>query len=262
MSVLITLTNVIEGYGLKPTVFYRTLKRLFILMGMLGMFGASVNAIATSADGIFKSNNLVLDAVTFDTGPRLDGEASGYGGVHANVPLANIIELPDRETKHAEVIQSEDNGLSASTSSNQSNAERVPQTLEIERNGFLGQPILGGGAYQPSESLMGGNQMLQILAALFAVLMLIASVSWMIRRMNGGGAPANSLINVLASYTLGPKQRVVLVEVNRTCLLLGVGTDQVRCLHEFKKGDIEPDQIAANQFSHKLQEILAKGIFK
>lgn len=116
--------------------------------------------------------------------------------------------------------------------------------------------------YGGNSALMGGDQMMQILAALFLILMLIAGASWVIKRLNGGVSSANSLIKVLASYPMGAKQRIVLVEVNHTCLLLGVGTEQVNCLHEFKKGEIEPDQIAANQFSQKLQEILSKGVFK
>lgn len=104
--------------------------------------------------------------------------------------------------------------------------------------------------------------MLQVLAALVGVLILIAGASWMIRRLSGGVTPANSLIKVLANYPLGVKQRIVLVDINGVCLLLGVSAEQVNCLHEFKQGEIESDQLAANHFSQKLQEVLAKGVFK
>ena len=180
-------------------------------------------------------------------------------GVSSNISAENI----STEDIGTENIGSEN--ISAGKSSIQN---PVAQTSSIpQQSPFRESPLLQTSSYQTTpyggnSALMGGDHMMKVLAALFLILMLIAGASWVIKRLNGGVITANSLIKVLASYPMGAKQRIVLVEVNHTCLLLGVGTEQVSCLHEFKKGEIEPDQIAANQFSHKLQEILSKGVFK
>lgn len=67
----------------------------------------------------------------------------------------------------------------------------------------------------------------------------IAMLPWLIKRLQqrhakGGMAPgAHS--RVLSAVSVGPHQRVVTVEVGpenaRTCLVLGVTTQQVTCLH-------------------------------
>lgn len=57
---------------------------------------------------------------------------------------------------------------------------------------------------------------------------------WQQRRQVAGGGPLVSA-QVLSSVTIGPGQRVVTVEVGqgaeKTCLVLGVTTQYIHCLH-------------------------------
>lgn len=72
--------------------------------------------------------------------------------------------------------------------------------------------------------------------ALFALLLvigLILGLGWLVRRMPGfGGASGqNNPLRVVASLSLGPRERVVVVDVGGTQLLLGVGAGGTRTLH-------------------------------
>lgn len=79
----------------------------------------------------------------------------------------------------------------------------------------------------------------QTLAVVVAFVAAIASLPWLVRRLQQrqalGGSAANSVARVLATVALGPQQRVVTVEVGpenaRACLVLGVTAQQITCLH-------------------------------
>ncbi len=73
-----------------------------------------------------------------------------------------------------------------------------------------------------------------LLGAVFALLLvlgLIIGLAWLLKRMPGSGfRPADGL-RVVASLTVGTKERVVVVDVNGEQLLLGVSPGGVRALH-------------------------------
>ena len=68
--------------------------------------------------------------------------------------------------------------------------------------------------------------------ALLLVVGLILALAWLARRMPGIGAGAsNPALRVVGSLALGPRERLVVVEVGQTQLLLGVGNGGTRTLH-------------------------------
>ncbi|HEU4775104.1 MAG TPA: flagellar biosynthetic protein FliO [Lysobacter sp.] len=82
-------------------------------------------------------------------------------------------------------------------------------------------PSSGAGA-------VGGGVM-----ALLLVVGLILALAWLARRMPGVGAATvgNPALRVVALLALGPRERVVVVEVGQTQLLLSVGAGGTRALH-------------------------------
>nr|WP_244183433.1 flagellar biosynthetic protein FliO [Xenorhabdus kozodoii] len=82
--------------------------------------------------------------------------------------------------------------------------------------------------------LPASQTLMQISSALGGVLLLIFFITWLVRRL--GFAPAKSknprLLNVKASCSLGPKERVVVVEVDDNWLVLGVTSQQINLLHQ------------------------------
>ncbi|MBD2784841.1 flagellar biosynthetic protein FliO [Xenorhabdus sp. DI] len=85
-----------------------------------------------------------------------------------------------------------------------------------------------------NDPLPAGQSLMQVSSALGGILLLIFFMTWLIRRL--GIAPAKSknhrLLNVKASCSLGPKERVVVVEVEDNWLVLGVTSQQITMLHQ------------------------------
>ena len=74
--------------------------------------------------------------------------------------------------------------------------------------------------------------MLGAIAALLAVLALIVALGWLLKRLPGSGFRPSQGLKVVASLNVGAKERVVVVEVNGTQLLLGVTAGGICALHQ------------------------------
>jgi flagellar protein FliO/FliZ len=79
---------------------------------------------------------------------------------------------------------------------------------------------------------------LQSLAALGLVLAAIVGAAWMLRRFQGAGAASSALVRTIAAAPVGPRERVVLVEIGDTWLVLGVAQGAVRTLHTLPRGEV------------------------
>lgn len=73
--------------------------------------------------------------------------------------------------------------------------------------------------------------------ALVLVVGLILVLSWLAKRMPGLGGTGGSHpdLRVVGSLALGPRDRLVVVEVGQTQLLLGVGSGGTRTLHTLEQ---------------------------
>ncbi|CDH03293.1 flagellar biosynthetic protein FliO [Xenorhabdus bovienii] len=84
------------------------------------------------------------------------------------------------------------------------------------------------------EPLPASQTLMQVSSALGGILLLIFVMTWLIRRL--GLAPAKNknhrLLNVKASCSLGPKERVVVLEIEDSWLVLGVTPQQINVLHQ------------------------------
>lgn len=66
---------------------------------------------------------------------------------------------------------------------------------------------------------------------LFAVIALILLLAWLARRAGLVRHGQGGQMKVVGSTMLGPRQRLVMVEVGDTCLVLGVSAGEIRTLH-------------------------------
>ena len=89
--------------------------------------------------------------------------------------------------------------------------------------------------------------MTQTLAALAVVVATIFAAAWLLRRLQSGAGLASPLLRTVAAAHLGPRERVVVVEIGETWLVLGVAQGSVRTLHTLPRGALPPD--AARQFA-------------
>jgi len=83
----------------------------------------------------------------------------------------------------------------------------------------------------PASSAPGLGSLTQVSLSLALVLALVFGLAWLLRRVGGTRRPGAPGIDILAELALGPKERAVLLQVDRVRLLVGVGGGQVRTLH-------------------------------
>ena len=82
-----------------------------------------------------------------------------------------------------------------------------------------------------------GASVLQMMFGLAVVIALLFASLWLIRRLSaprGGGAA----IKVLGAAAVGPRERVVLVEIGEQVLVLGVAPGSVTRLHDMKRSEL------------------------
>ncbi|HEY3327705.1 MAG TPA: flagellar biosynthetic protein FliO [Novimethylophilus sp.] len=107
---------------------------------------------------------------------------------------------------------------------------------------------------------------LQMLFGLGIVLAAIAGTAWLLRRLAPGQVGSAGNLHVVAAVAVGPKERVVLVDVGETRLVLGVAQGQVTLLHEMPRpanAGLAQNGSAAMPFVDKLKELIAsRGVSK
>lgn len=75
------------------------------------------------------------------------------------------------------------------------------------------------------------SSIVQIIFSLLLVLAAIVIVAWLLKRINVTQHKSGNLLKVLGGVAIGQRERIVLVEVNDTWLIVGVGPGQIRTLH-------------------------------
>ena len=105
------------------------------------------------------------------------------------------------------------------------------------------------------------SSILQLLFALGIVLALIAGMAWLLKRLAPGQIGSAGDLRVVSAVAVGAKERVVLVDVGDTRLVLGVAPGQVVRLHEMPRpedsGTMGGDVSVVQPFVDKLREIIS-----
>lgn len=103
------------------------------------------------------------------------------------------------------------------------------------------------------------STILQMLLALGVVLALIAAMAWVLKRLAPGQVGNAGDLRVVSAVAVGAKERVVLVDVGDSRLVLGVAQGQVVCLHTMPRpqdsGTIQPAPM--QPFVDKLREMIS-----
>ncbi len=114
-------------------------------------------------------------------------------------------------------------------------------------------------AATPMASSSVGGQLVQLLLGLLLVVGLIFVLAWLLRRIQQVGPRGNQAIKLVANQALGPRDRLLLVQVGAEQILLGISAGRITPLHVLKEpvslSDMEP---VASEFSQRLMELLGK----
>ncbi|MBC8995786.1 flagellar biosynthetic protein FliO [Pseudomonas sp. N40(2020)] len=116
-------------------------------------------------------------------------------------------------------------------------------------------------ATAPMVSSGVAGQLTQLVLGLLVVLGLIFFLAWLLRRVQQAGpAGKGQVIELIGSRALGPRDRLMLVQVGNEQILLGLSPGTITALHVLK----EPVQVpsttekATPEFAQHLLKILGK----
>ena len=104
-----------------------------------------------------------------------------------------------------------------------------------------------------------GGQLTQLVLGLLLVIGLIFLLAWLMRRVQRVGPGNGQLIELLSSRAIGPRDRLVLIQVGGEQILLGITPGRITPLHVLKEPVSAPTRQAATpEFAQRLMELLGK----
>lgn len=117
-------------------------------------------------------------------------------------------------------------------------------------------PILAhaADAVAPAPAVSAAGSLLQVFIGLVAVLLLIAATAWVAKRFGVTRGGASNVLNVISSASVGARERVVVVEVGESWLVVGVAPGSVNALMTLPRGEIQPTS------AHSLNTSFAAGL--
>lgn len=121
-------------------------------------------------------------------------------------------------------------------------------------------PINARGSEVANPGIPAGTY-LQATLALLLILGLLFGTAWLARKLSGGKGFGQGGMKVIGGVALGPRERIVLVEVGDSWLVIGIVPGQIRTLHQLPKGssmDVEgtagPTEAPFSQWLKSIKE--------
>lgn len=105
------------------------------------------------------------------------------------------------------------------------------------------------------------GQLLQLLLGLLLVIAVIFLMAWLVRRIQHSLPMHNSKnsIQLIATQPLGPRERLLLVQVGKEQILLGLTPGTIEPLHVLQEPVVwETAEAPASDFAGKLKKLLNK----
>ena len=88
---------------------------------------------------------------------------------------------------------------------------------------------------------LSSQNMFETVGGLLFVLLLILGGAWLFRRYGQLPIAGKNLINVLGGVSVGPRERVVVLSIDETRLVVGVAPGQVRTLYVLNSEERQND---------------------
>lgn len=103
-----------------------------------------------------------------------------------------------------------------------------------------------------------GSGLLQMALGFGVVLALLIGSLWLLKRISTPHGTAGQLLKVVSAVGVGPRERVVIVEVEEKWLVLGVAPGRVTALHELPRRELA-NSPPLPEFAAKLKILLDRG---
>ncbi|NOX09887.1 MAG: flagellar biosynthetic protein FliO [Gammaproteobacteria bacterium] len=92
---------------------------------------------------------------------------------------------------------------------------------------------------------------------LFAILALIIALAWIMRRVGYMQSATGDKLKVISALSVGSREKLVLIQVGSTQLLIGVAPGQIQKIHLLDENI--PLKSVGTEFSEKLQRVISKS---
>ena len=127
--------------------------------------------------------------------------------------------------------------------------------------GLTAGPQFAMGQETASPSLqapIGSGDILSVGASLIVVVAAIMLCGWLYSRSQGLRVRGGGVISIIATQPLGPKERILLIEVANKQLIVGMTSTQVSTLHVFDEPVVRQEAGVAQRgnFSDRLKGML------
>lgn len=96
-------------------------------------------------------------------------------------------------------------------------------------------PLSAWGSDAANPGIPAGTY-LQASLALILIIGLLFGTAWLARKLSGGKGFGQGGMKIVGGVALGPRERIVLIEVGETWLVIGIVPGQIRTLHQLPKG--------------------------
>jgi flagellar protein FliO/FliZ len=112
----------------------------------------------------------------------------------------------------------------------------------------------------PGSGTSAAGQLTQLVLGLLLVLGLIFLLAWLLRRVQNAAPGSGQVIEILGSRTLGPRDRLLLIQVGKEQILIGHTPGSIEALHVLA----EPVEVPAGarqatpEFAQRLMELMGK----
>lgn len=104
-----------------------------------------------------------------------------------------------------------------------------------------------------------GGQLFQLLLGLLLVVALIFVLAWVMRRVQRVGPNSGQVIELISSRALGPRDRLMLVQVGQEQILLGITPGRITPLHVLKEPVQVPEREQVTpEFAQQLMKLMGK----
>ncbi len=107
---------------------------------------------------------------------------------------------------------------------------------------------------------INAGAVLQVVAGLVMVLLLIGLVAWIVRRSGRLQPGVSGEMRILAGLSMGPRERVVLLQIGPTQLLVGVAPGRIETLHVLDNPLPVPARpVGSGSFAEQLGALIARA---
>lgn len=103
--------------------------------------------------------------------------------------------------------------------------------------GTLGAPLYTWAATATSTAPSTSGSLFKVFLGLAAVLLVMAAITWALKRIVPGTGGQQSVIKVVGGVSVGTRERVVVVEVAGRWLVVGVAAGQVNAIANLDKAE-------------------------